>query len=180
MVNYLLVLEIDLQLNILVCFRLWKIALKPKMPANLSFNWPKFSEVNVTGLWGNDHLTAVNTFYLLQLSFVVSLYRNRVYFKKTNMKEVPVREDEYRVWWCSLFAVFMRGSLCVMTPLILTSDVLLTQALSWESVRLVLNKLWPRFLLLLSLLFLSSLVSLYHVTVLLVLIYMYFWSLSLF
>lgn len=33
------------------------------------------------------------------------------------------------------------GSLCVMTPLILTSDVLLTQALSWESVRLVLNKL---------------------------------------
>ena len=64
---------------------------------------------------------------------------------------------------CSVYG----GPLCVMTPLILTSDVLLTQALSWESVRLVLNKLWTGFLLLLSLLFFCvshSLVSLYHVT----------------
>lgn len=59
------------------------------------------------------------------------------------------------------------GSSCVMTPLILTSDVLLTQALSSESVRLLLNKLWPRFLLLLPLLFLCLSFSsflVYHVT----------------
>lgn len=45
-----------------------------------------------------------------------------------------------------------------MTPFILTSDVLLVQAWRRESVRLALNKLWPSFLLLLTL-FIFSLFS---------------------
>lgn len=91
------------------------------------------------------------------------------FFWSETWKKLQSKEDGYRVWWCSLFAVFMGGggSSCVMTPLILTSDVLLTQALSSESVRLLLNKLWPRFLLLLPLLFLCLSFSsflVYHVT----------------
>lgn len=88
------------------------------------------------------------------------LYRNRVYFKKTNMKEVAVKEDEYRVWWCSLFGVFMGGVVVCNDPF--NIDLwcpAYSGSLSWKSVRLVLNKLWPRFLLLLSLLFLCLSVS---------------------
>lgn len=78
------------------------------------------------------------------------------------MKEAAVKGDEYRVWWCSLFVVFMWGSSCVMTPLILTSDVLLTQALSIWS--------WTNLLsfVVSALIFVShSLDSLYHITMLL-------------
>lgn len=67
----------------------------------------------------------------------------------------------------SVCSVYWGGSSCLMTPLILTSDVLLTQTLSLESVRLVMNKLWPRFLLLLSLSVSHSPVSLYHTAMLL-------------
>lgn len=89
------------------------------------------------------------------------------------MKEAAVKGDEYRVWWCSLFVVFMWGSSCVMTPLILTSDVLLTQALSIWS--------WTNLLsfVVSALIFVShSLDSLYHITMLLFLnLFLYIMSL---
>lgn len=91
------------------------------------------------------------------------------FFLVRNMKEVAVKRGRLQGLMmfivCSVYGG--GGSSCVMTPLILTSDVLLTQALSSESVRLLLNKLWPRFLLLLPLLFLCLSFSsflVYHVT----------------
>lgn len=74
--------------------------------------------------------------------------------QERNMKEVAVKETNTGFDDVHSLQCLWGGSSCVMTPLLLTSDVLLTQALSWESVRLVLNKLRPRFLLLFSLLFL--------------------------